>query len=226
MRVFVKWTILGSMLLASSAGLGLCQSSAENLKQKIDAVIADAYKSASAQFPCKLKAEGKPKMLRWQVVDKCLNDAYQRVDWESISKKLQEMRKESKYQAVDFLSLVEDSLTSQAMVYDKAFLVRNDDVLLPLSNSVLKFLPPDSLVDLPVYAKSGERVGKFSGIYTFEKMGEISGARQYHTLFQYTDMTGNMQTSPGRLLLNSYGVPWKNAASQRGFRLPADKLNF
>ena len=105
------------------------------------------------------------------------------------------------------------------------FKVKDDKALLPLSNSVLKFLPADSLLDLPVTDKTGKKIGTFSGMYTFEKMGEISGTKQRHSLFQYTDVKGKMQSSSDRLLLDSFGVSWKDAVQQRGFRLPADRIN-
>ena len=165
-------------------------------------------------------------MLRWQSADKCLNSAYERVDWENISRRLQEIQEKGRNESADFLSAVEASLSAHAVTYDRVFKVKDDKVLLPLSNSVLKFLPADSLLDLPVTDKTGKKIGTFSGRYTFEKMGEISGTKQRHSLFQYTDVNGNMQSSSDRLLLDSFGVSWKAAVQQRGFRLPADKINF
>jgi hypothetical protein len=103
-------------------------------------------------------------------------------------------------------------------------MVKEAEALLPLSNSLLRFLPEDSLLDLPVYDNSGKRIGTFAGVYSFEKIGEISGARNRHALFQYKDLKGSIQASPDRLLLDSFGVPWKDALSQSGFRLPSDKL--
>ena len=163
-------------------------------------------------------------MLRWQSADKCLNLAYERVDWENISRRLQEIQEKGRNESADFLSAVEASLSAHAVIYDKVFKVKDDKALLPLSNSVLKFLPADSLLDLPVTDKTGKKIGTFSGKYTFEKMGEISGTKQRHSLFQYTDVNGKMQSSSDRLLLDSFGVSWKDAVQQRGFRLPADKI--
>jgi hypothetical protein len=225
MRVSLKSIILNGMFPMLFAAAGFCQSLSENLKKQVDAVIQEAYQSTSTKFPCKLKAGGKPEMLRWQKVDKCLNEAYQRIDWGDLSRRLQEIREKGGSETVDFLSAVEASLSAHALTFDKVFAVKDDKALLPLSNSVLKFLPADSLLDLPVSDKTGKKIGTYSGSYTFEKVGEISGAKQRHSLFQYTDLNGKMQSSSDRLLLDSFGVPWKDAVSQRGFRLPADKIN-
>jgi hypothetical protein len=79
-------------------------------------------------------------------------------------------------------------------------------------------------MNLPVYDKSGKQIGIFSGSYTFEKVGEISGNMQKHSLFQYTDAGGKIHSSSDQLLLDSFGVPWKAAKSQPGFRLSSDKM--
>ena len=225
MRVSRKSIILNGMFLVIFAAAGFCQNLPEDLQKQVDAVVQEAYQSASAKFPCELKADGNPKMLHWQSADKCLNRAYERVDWENISMRFREIQEKSRIESADFLSAVEASLSAHAVVYGRVFTVIDDKALLPLSNSVLKFLPADSLGGLPVTDKTGKKIGTFSGTYTFEKMGEISGAIQRHSLFQYTDAHGNIQSSSDRLLLDSFGVSWKDAAQQRGFRLPADKIN-
>ena len=224
MRVLLKSVILNGTFAVIFAAAGFCQSLPEDLQKQVDAVVQEAYQSASAKFPCELKARGEPKMLRWQIADKCLNSAYELVDWENISRRFQEIREKGRNESADFLSAVEASFSAHAVVYDSVFKVKDDKVLLPLSNSVLKFLPPDSLLDLPVTDKTGKKIGTFSGRYTFEKMGEISGTKQRHSLFQYTDLNGKIQSSSDRLLLDSFGVSWKDAVRQRGFCLPSDKI--
>lgn len=224
MRVISKSAALICIFMVVLAGSGLCQSPSEDLKAKVDAVVSEAYRSASAAFPCKLKGGGKPKMLIWQSIEKCFDKAYQQINWESLSGKLQDIRRNGRYQTIDLLSVVESSLSAHALPFNKVFLVKETEVLLPLSNTILKSLPEGSLMNLPVYDKSGKQIGTFAGSYTFEKVGEISGNLQRHSLFQYTDSNGKINSSSDRLLLDSFGVPWKEAISQPGFRLSADKL--
>jgi hypothetical protein len=109
--------------------------------------------------------------------------------------------------------------------YEKVFIVKDVRALLPLSNALLKFLPEGSLQDLPVTEKLlKKQVGTFSGIYLFEKSGEVSGNRNRLVLFQYTDDKGKIHSASERLLLDTFGVPWEEAMSQPGFRLPAEKI--
>jgi hypothetical protein len=224
MRLACLSVMICSLLLFGFAAPGFSQALPEDLKSKVDAVVQEAYQAASAEFPCKLKNSGEHRILRWRDVEKCLNNAENLVDWAALSRKIQTLPGSGKYFSIDLQAVVESSLAAHTLTFDKVFQVKESEALLPLSNSLLKFLPSESLMNLPVYDKTGKRIGTFSGVYTFEKMGEISGARMRHSLFQYTDATGRMQSSPDRLLLDSYSVPWKDAKSQPGFLLPGDKL--
>jgi sporulation protein YlmC with PRC-barrel domain len=221
MRAELRRTALIGILFAV---LGYSQDSSSILKAKIDAVVSAAYKSASMEFPCTLKAQGIAKMLSWQAVEKCLNNANDRVNWEELTLQIQEVRKERRFKDTEIYSAIESSLSVQAIPYSKVFKVKDADALLPLSSSLLKFLPIDSLLALPVYNNSGVRIGTFSGVYVFEKVGAISGNKLKHSLFQYTDPAGRINNPSDQLLLDSYGIRWKQAESQRGFRLSSDKL--
>jgi hypothetical protein len=227
MRTIPGYFALTGMLLFCFSAFGYGQSPSVAVQVQIDELIAEAYQSATIKFPCKLKARGKPKMLRWEDADKCMNQASDRVDWEEISVRLQSIRESYGLQAVDLISAVESSLTEQEIPFEKVFQVKEKDIeaLLPLSNSLLKYLPSESLMDLPVYSKEGDRVGSFSGVYSYERSGGLAMANSFKiSLFQYTDQNGRVQAPTGRLLMDSYGVPWKGALKQPGFRLPSDKL--
>jgi hypothetical protein len=224
MKLARQCAFWGFLLLTGFAIPGFSQVISEDLKNKVDALVQEAYQSASVEFPCRLKDSGEHKILRWRDVEKCLNDADNQIDWEKLTRKIQAIPGVGKFFSPDLLAVVESSLAAHTLPFDKVFQVKDANALLPLSNTLLKFLPPDALMELPVYDKTGKRIGTFAGVYTFEKMGEISGARMRHSLFQYTDATGRTQSSPDRLLLDSYSIPWKDAKSQQGFRLPPDKL--
>ncbi len=212
--------------------LGLCSATAlsqdvpPDVKAKIDTAVAEAYRAAAAQFPCKVKTRGKADMLRWQDVDRCLNEAAARVDWEAMSRQFGELRT-SVYgiSQIGFAAAVEDSLSTHALNYGQVFSVKNGKALLPLTNSVLRFLPADSLLNIPVFDRTRTQVGTFTGVYSYERSGGLATANSYRlSLFQYTDRNGNVQTATDKLLLDSFGVPWKDAANQRGYRLTSDKL--
>lgn len=227
MRPIPGYFALTGMLLFYFLAFGYGQSSTDAVRTQVDELISEAYQSATIKFPCKLKTRGKPKMLRWEDADKCLNHANDRVDWEELSAKLHAIRESYGLQAIDMISAIESSLTAQAIPFEKIFRVKEKDIeaLLPLSNSLLKYLPSDSLMDFPIYSKEGDRVGSFSGVYSYERSGGLAMANSFRiSLFQYTDQNGRIQAPTGRLLMDSYGVPWKGALKQPGFRLPSDKL--
>lgn len=221
--IFLWW-------IASVLAAGAAQESAldvpKALKDQIDAVVVEAYASASQGLPCKIKGRGKPKILRWEQVDRCVNDAAERPDWEALSDRLTALRIGSRGVSVaELKAAVDASLDAHALPFEKVFAVSDQKVLLPLTNSLLKYLPPDSLLNLPVTDKRGESVGTFAGVYSFERMGGLASANTYKlSLFQYTDRNGNLQSATDKLLLDSFGVPWSEARSQRGFRLNSDKL--
>jgi hypothetical protein len=227
MRTIPHYLALAGMLLLCLSAFGYGQNLSVGAQVQIDELISAAYQSAAIKFPCKLKARGKPKMLRWEDADKCLNLANDRIDWEELAAKLQSVRESYGLQAFDMISAIESSVAAKAIPFEKIFSVKEKDIeaLLPLSNSLLKYLPSDSLMDLPVYTKDGDRVGSFSGVYSYERSGGLAMANSFNiSLFQYTDQNGRVQAPTGRLLLDSYGVPWKGALKQPGFRLPSDKL--
>ena len=227
MSVSVRIILFVLLLVAMLSHFGRDSAAREDLANKIDAIIASAYATVSEEFPCQVKARGKPKILRWEELDRCLNRAVDRVDWDAVLKGIQNLRAAENGRSDDEVwAAVDASLSARALVFEKVITAKaSEDVLLPLTNSLLKFLPADSLQNLPVYDRAGTQVGTFLGIYSFERTGGLASANTYRlSLFQYSDRNGNVQGVGEKLLLDSYGVPWKEAKSQSGFRLPADKL--
>jgi len=225
--------VLSKVILFFSISLGLAfpalgQSNRDEIVKKVDAIIAQAYREASVKLPCRLKTSGKAKMGRWKDVENCVNPAHDLVDWDSHAQALKKIREEERVSREDMALVVEAALTDHALTFDKVFLVNGKeegDALLPLSNSLLKFLPENSLSDLTLYNKKGELLGVLIGAYSFERSGGLEFLTGYNMVsFQYTDLIGIMQAPGERFLLDSYGVPWRDAWHQRGFRLPSNKL--
>jgi len=218
------WALLLSFLWAAAGAYP--QDRAADVRSRIDGIIAEAYRTAAAGFPCQVKSRGKPRVLRWEEVDRCLNSAADRVNWDDIGRRLSDIRAAAAQMSeAEFEDALETALDAQALTYDRLFKVSNVNVLLPLTNSLLKYLPSDSLMELPVTDKAGQLVGTFGGTYTYERAGGLATANTYRlTLFQYEDRNGNIQTASDKLLLDSFGVPWESAMTQRGFRLRSDKF--
>lgn len=193
----------------------------KEVADKIEAAVTAAYAAASAKLPCKVGLRSKPTMLRWQDVDKCLSQAALRANWKEVESRLAAVRPPY-VSETKFAAAVEASLSRHALPYDKAFLVKKNDALLPLTNSILKYLPADSLMDQPVYDQSRKSIGTFAGTFIHEHAGGMTDASL--TLFQFADPQGKIQTPAERLLLDSYGIPWSKAATQPGFRLLSGRL--
>jgi len=215
------------LLVAMLSRFGRDSAARDDLANKVDALVASAYATVSEEFPCQVKARGKPKILRWEELDRCLNQSVNRMDWDVVLKGLENLRAgENGRSDNEIWAALDASLSARALVFEKVISAKaSEDVLLPLTNSLLKYLPADSLQNLPVFDKAGTQVGTFLGVYSFERTGGLASANTYRlSLFQYSDRNGNVQGVGEKLLLDSYGVPWKEARNQRGFRLPADKF--
>jgi hypothetical protein len=227
MAYVLKSTRISLLIIAVSRVLVFSfQSPTGELQNKIDALVAPAYQTVAIAFPCKLKTRGKPKMAQWQAVDRCLNGAAERVDWRTLAGELEKVRAATPgLTAIEFWAAVDSSFSAHALPYDKVFVLEDPKTLLPLTNSLLKYLPADSLQGLDVVSKDGTRVGSFQGTHSYERSGGLATANTYRLIvFQYADQGGNIQSSSEKLLLDSFGVPWKDARSQPGFRLSSDKL--
>jgi len=204
------------------------QANREEIKNKVDAIVAQAYKEASARFPCRLRTSGKMNMGRINDLENCVNPAHDRVNWESHAAALRKIRDEERISHEALTAIVETALTEQMLSYDKVFSVNRKEeatALLPISNSLLKFLPEKSLVDLTVYRKNGELLGTFIGAYPFDRGGGLTYMTEYRMMnFQYTDLRGDAQAPTETFLRDSYGVPWRDVWFQPGFRLPSNRL--
>jgi hypothetical protein len=210
------------LLYCSCAAFG--QSETKALETKVDEVITSAYKIASSQFPCKLGIGGRQRRLDWKKIETCLNAAYEKVDWEDVSGQFQKLREHYRVQSSEINSMAERSLSAHAIPFNQLFAVKSKNAQLPLSSSLLKFLPENSLQDLPIFDAFGKQIGVFTGVYYFEKIGEITGRVNRIALFQFTDPYDKITAAPERLLLDSFGVLWKDAENQAGFRMPPDKI--
>jgi hypothetical protein len=225
MSVFPKFIAIITICLTGFTAAGFGQIDREEIQEKVDAAIAQAYESASKQFPCRLRTSGKVRMVRRPDLDRCLNNANNRVDWPALSRQIQEIRMHYRFQELDMVDIVESSLSKQAIAYYRVFDIREERALLPLSNSLLKFLPEGSFDGMPVHSGDGELLGAFSGIFSYEKRGGLSSAESFEMrYFQYTDFKGTIHTPPERFLLDLYAVPWKEAMYKPGFRLPSNEI--
>jgi hypothetical protein len=220
-------TAIIRLYLAAFLSLGCAAAAAGQVSSdttaRIDASVAAAYEAAATTLPCKVSTS-KGRMLDWKEVDKCMEQARQAVHWEELAGQLQKMRP-SGIPAADFAAAVENSLDRHALPYARVFRVKDQQALLPLTNSILKYSPGGVLMDQPVFMQKGKQpVGVFAGTFFYERAGSITGTNYRLTLFQFRDAEGKMQTPADRLLLDTYGVAWEKVEARPGFRFPVDMI--
>lgn len=137
------------------------------------------------QWPKKIKTRGKPKVAKWEEVDKALA-------------RLEEARA---------------ALSGrQSLTFADLFLIEDDEVLFPLTHSVLKYADEAGLNGLMVFTREGEELGRFAGKYVYEKRGGTVGPEGYDlTYFQYNDKQGRLQVAaagPYGPLLDNFCLRW------------------
>jgi hypothetical protein len=217
--------IAGSLVLLVSLAPVATSQISQDILAKVDTAVASVYEAAAAKLPCKLSNGANSRMMDWKDVDKCMEQARQRVNWDELARQLIAFRPTHLPEG-DFAAVVEKSLVKQAIPYNKLFRVKNKNAILPLTNSILKYAIQDSLMDKPVFLQKGkDPVGMFAGIFTYEKAGAMASGNTYRlSMFQYADTQKRMETPTEKLLLDSYGVRWSEIESSPGFRFPVDLI--
>jgi len=217
--------IVGTLVLLVWFAAAAAGQMPQDVAGKADALIAAAYQAAAVKLPCKLSNGPNSRMLNWKNVDKCMDQARQRVNWDELAGQLIALRPFNISEG-DFAAWVEMSLVKHALPYNKVFRVGKPDALLPLTNSILKYAIQDTLMDKPVLPQKGKQpVGVFSGIFTYERTGAMATGNTYRlSMFQYADPQGKMETPSEKLLLDSSGIRWGDIDSKPGFRFTVELL--
>jgi hypothetical protein len=223
MSLFAR--IVSSVVLFVSLAPVAAAQISQDILTKIDTAVASVYEAASVKLPCKLSNGANSRMLDWKDVDKCMERARLRVNWDELARQLIALRPTHLPEG-DFAAAVEKSLERQALPYNKLFRVKSKNAFLPLTNSILKYALQDTLMGKPIFLQKGrEPVGMFAGIFTYEKAGAMATGNTYRlSMFQYTDAQKIMETPTEKLLLDAYGVRWNDIESSPGFRFPVDMI--
>ena len=138
------------------------------------------------KLPVKLKTRGKPRRARWEQVDKALNELY------AVAKN-----------------------KSCSFVFSEVFSTRREDLYIPVTNSLVRLVPETSLEGLPIFYKSGEKLGEYVGRVMYERTGNLQFSRSYKLYyFQFKDSRGELQSAGSQLLLDDYLVRWSQLKDQ------------
>lgn len=107
---------------------------------------------------------------------------------------------------------------SLALTFADLFAAETSDTLLPLTNTVVRLAPEESLEGLPVRDEKGGVLGKYRYKYCYSRSGE-----QRYTLwfFQYETPEGRLQQTGNALLLDRYAARWSELKDRVLLSLPA-----
>ncbi len=120
-------------------------------------------------------------MIKWQEVDKILNE---------LSKELQGK--------------------SCSFTFGQLFRTKHDDALFPLTNSVMRIVPEKAFEGMMVKTREGEELGEFGGRFRFDRSGGGYALNHYSLVsFQYRGEDGKFHTVGTDLLMDQYGVTWE-----------------
>ncbi|GAB4251969.1 MAG: hypothetical protein Kow00109_27580 [Acidobacteriota bacterium] len=156
--------ILAAWMGPLAAAPGPCQAVLQDLK-----------------LPRRIKTRGKPKMMRWEDIDKVLNE---------VDRRLRDHSCELRFR-------------------DLFYVKEKEEVWFPLTNSVVRLVPEESLVGLPVYTKEGVELGPFAGKVRYERAGNLYAVRSYSLYyFQYRGGDDKIHAVGERLLLDEFAIPW------------------
>ena len=133
------------------------------------------------KLPKKVGTRGKPRILKWEDVDKTLN---------KVTKALQGK--------------------SCRFTFAQLFQNKNDDALFPLTNSVVRIVPESTFEGMMVQTREGAELGEFSGRFRFDRSGGGYATDRYSLVsFQYRDGSGEFRGVGTDLLMDHYGVSWE-----------------
>ena len=136
--------------------------------------------AADLKLPTKFKTRGKPRVGKWEDVDKVLN---------ALDKKLEVMQ--------------------CSFTFSEVFKQNREDVYFPVTNSVVRIVPEDSLMGLTVFTKEEFELGEYAGAVRYEKSGGLYAQKSYSLFyFQYMGKDSNLHSVGSRLLLDDFVVKW------------------
>jgi hypothetical protein len=132
------------------------------------------------KLPRKLKTRGKPRMAKWEDIDKTVNALADRLQGAACR-----------------------------FTFGQVFTSGREDILFPLTNSVVRIAPENALNGLTVVTREGNELGPYEGRVRYDRSGGLYAQRSYSLFhFQYRGPDSQMHAVGSRLLLDDFGVNW------------------
>ena len=141
-------------------------------------------------LPVKVKTRGKPKIVRWELVDKTMSE----------------------------INNFEGSLPECELTFGQIFRNDRDDLYFPLTNTLIRLAPEGVFKDLRFYSRDGVEQGTYLQRAVFEKTGGLYARRSYQIyIFQYTTPSGRLMKVGSQLLLDNFGFKWEDIKDKVAF---------
>ena len=135
------------------------------------------------KLPVKAKTRGKPKVIKWELVDKTM----------------------------DSLDKFEGASSLCQLTFEQIFKTDRDDLYFPLTNTVIRLAPEGTFDGLKFYTKDEVEQGTFENRVTFERTGGLYARNSYQVyIFQYTTPSGRLMKIGPQLLLDNFVFKWKD----------------
>jgi len=136
---------------------------------------------SEAKLPVNLKTRGKPKVGKWERVDEILNEVGQKMEAAQCELSFGELFRNKK----------------------------EEELYFPITNTLLRVVPEESLKGVKVYRKDGELLGVYTNRSLYERSGGLQLKKSYTSYyFQYEDLSKKVQSVGHRLLLDDFVVRW------------------
>lgn len=193
-----------------------------------ESVVKEAAQALRKGPPKKLKTRGKSRIIRWEDLDAALAKLPSQMDYESLDKRLRDlMSKDTGFAPNNEVlgDIIGRTLAQEEVRYADLF-TQDDGDLLPITNTVLKFLPEETWKDVPVYDKKGQPLGRFMGKYPYEKSGGLLTTKTYRVYyFQYLDKENTSQTAaaPDYIERDAFCVRWADVKDRPALTLATMK---
>ncbi len=132
---------------------------------------------AGMGMPLRVKVSGKPRTARWGRVNKILGEY-----------------------------LLESSrLKGCDASFQEVFSLARQDAYFPVLSNLLRLVPEESLMGVPVFSRDGSLMGHFENLVIFQKRGNYNYSRYY---FQFRDGSDELQSAGNPNLIDiSNGKP-------------------
>ncbi|MBI3939496.1 MAG: hypothetical protein HY315_01555 [Acidobacteria bacterium] len=159
-------------------------------------------------FPAEIKS--KKGVARWDQIDQVLNQKVLPNMRRLPAAMRAEMEKGSTRDSASEREQLRVMLASSRVLFSDLFRIGESD-LFPLTNSVLKLAPEESLLGISVFEKSGQSLGTFAGKSRYERGGDLYGARAYTLVtFEYETPQGEYRSAGTDNLLDKFVVRWRD----------------